>query len=166
MTKIKAQKMNDALDANVVRMRPKRKRISTEQLNFLTNLFEQTTSPNHALREKLTKQLDMTNREIQVWFQNRRAKINRIGSQQKQQKQTPEKLKKVDNSPKFYYWHHESSFSASSSISLSPPQTPCEIVFQPGSTPIDILATAAVYVQRWEEEQRQWQKEEHWRPWN
>ncbi|KAI9279661.1 homeobox domain-containing protein [Sporodiniella umbellata] len=165
MTKIKSQKLNGSLKTNVILAKPKRKRISTEQLDFLTELFKKTTSPNHALREKLTNQLNMTNREIQVWFQNRRAKINRLGSQQKNLQHTSDRAEK---NSKFYYWHHESSFltSSSTSSSVSPLQTPCEDNFKQGYNPIDILATAAVYVQRWEEEKKQQSKREHWRPWN
>ncbi|ORY00338.1 hypothetical protein K493DRAFT_256509, partial [Basidiobolus meristosporus CBS 931.73] len=40
-------------------------------------MFEQTDTPSFEVRENLSKKLVMTNREIQVWFQNRRAKVNR-----------------------------------------------------------------------------------------
>ncbi|KAK3823096.1 MAG: hypothetical protein J3Q66DRAFT_330832 [Benniella sp.] len=56
----------------------KRKRITPEQLEDLVGLFEKTDTPSFEVREGLAKKLGMTNREIQVWFQNRRAKQNRI----------------------------------------------------------------------------------------
>ncbi|KAF9897536.1 hypothetical protein BX616_005395, partial [Lobosporangium transversale] len=56
----------------------KRKRITPEQLEDLVGLFEKTDTPSFEIRESLAKKLGMTNREIQVWFQNRRAKANRI----------------------------------------------------------------------------------------
>ncbi|KAF9425661.1 hypothetical protein BGZ94_007343 [Podila epigama] len=56
----------------------KRKRITTEQLEHLVGLFEKTDTPSFEIREGLAKKLGMTNREIQVWFQNRRAKANRV----------------------------------------------------------------------------------------
>ncbi|KAF9972481.1 hypothetical protein BGZ73_004408 [Actinomortierella ambigua] len=56
----------------------KRKRITPEQLEHLVALFEKTDTPSYETREGLAKKLGMTNREIQVWFQNRRAKANRI----------------------------------------------------------------------------------------
>ncbi|KAF9930339.1 hypothetical protein FBU30_000612 [Linnemannia zychae] len=56
----------------------KRKRITPEQLEDLVGLFEKTDTPSFEIRENLAKKLGMTNREIQVWFQNRRAKANRI----------------------------------------------------------------------------------------
>ncbi|KAK9762741.1 hypothetical protein K7432_011234 [Basidiobolus ranarum] len=55
----------------------KRKKITPEQLEDLLAMFEKTDSPSFDIREKLAKKLNMTNREIQVWFQNRRAKVNR-----------------------------------------------------------------------------------------
>ncbi|KAJ1820818.1 hypothetical protein LPJ75_000857 [Coemansia sp. RSA 2598] len=56
----------------------KRKRITPEQLKELTSIFEKTDTPTHDIREELSKKLNMTNREVQVWFQNRRAKYNRM----------------------------------------------------------------------------------------
>ncbi|GAA5869746.1 hypothetical protein JCM1840_000578 [Sporobolomyces johnsonii] len=57
--------------------RPKRKRITPEQLVKLTAVFQMTESPSYDIRDRLGAELDMTNREVQVWFQNRRAKVNR-----------------------------------------------------------------------------------------
>ncbi|KAI7828429.1 homeobox domain-containing protein, partial [Kickxella alabastrina] len=56
----------------------KRKRITPEQLKELTAVFEKTDTPTHDIREELSSKLAMTNREVQVWFQNRRAKYNRL----------------------------------------------------------------------------------------
>lgn len=57
--------------------RPKRKRITPEQLEVLSSLFEYTDTPTFDLREAIGAKLGMSNREVQVWFQNRRAKVNR-----------------------------------------------------------------------------------------
>ncbi|GAA5832921.1 hypothetical protein JCM11251_000531 [Rhodosporidiobolus azoricus] len=57
--------------------RPKRKRITPEQLVRLTSVFETTDSPSYDVRDKIGAEIGMTNREVQVWFQNRRAKVNR-----------------------------------------------------------------------------------------
>lgn len=48
--------------------KPKRKRISPDQFCLLSELFEQTDTPSHELRERLAKKLEMTNREVQVFF--------------------------------------------------------------------------------------------------
>ncbi|KAJ2510697.1 hypothetical protein GGI11_005384 [Coemansia sp. RSA 2049] len=66
----------------------KRKRITPEQLKELTAVFEKTDTPTHDIREDLSKKLSMTNREVQVWFQNRRAKYNRLRIEQQRQMRT------------------------------------------------------------------------------
>ncbi|KAJ1917930.1 hypothetical protein H4219_002923 [Mycoemilia scoparia] len=55
----------------------KRKRLSPDQTQTLIQLFEQVPKPCSELRVRLGKQLGMTAREVQVWFQNRRAKLKR-----------------------------------------------------------------------------------------
>lgn len=46
--------------------KPKRKRITPEQFCLLTELFQETDTPSHDIREALAKKLNMTNREVQV----------------------------------------------------------------------------------------------------
>ncbi|KAJ3211308.1 hypothetical protein HK099_008046 [Clydaea vesicula] len=53
----------------------KRTRATPEQLLILEETFQQNTSPNAKLREILSEKLSMTERSIQIWFQNRRAKV-------------------------------------------------------------------------------------------
>ncbi|GAA5831518.1 hypothetical protein JCM3766R1_001783 [Sporobolomyces carnicolor] len=55
----------------------RRKVISSTQLEKLLEVFEQVDSPDIDIREKLGAEVDMTPREVQVWFQNRRAKVRR-----------------------------------------------------------------------------------------
>ncbi|KAI7850579.1 homeobox domain-containing protein [Circinella umbellata] len=52
----------------------KRTRTSPNQLSVLENTFTVNPSPNGRMREQLSRQLNMTERSIQIWFQNRRAK--------------------------------------------------------------------------------------------
>ncbi|TPX31475.1 hypothetical protein SmJEL517_g05181 [Synchytrium microbalum] len=59
------------------RKRPARKKTSPEQLAELVSVFEKTDSPSFETREVLSKKLGMSNREIQIWFQNRRGKVKR-----------------------------------------------------------------------------------------
>ncbi|GAA6035176.1 hypothetical protein JCM8097_006404 [Rhodosporidiobolus ruineniae] len=70
------QQASGQLDA-MQQCRPKRKRITPEQLVRLTAVFDTTDSPSYDVRDKLGAEIGMTNREVQVWFQNRRAKVNR-----------------------------------------------------------------------------------------
>ncbi|XP_062515246.1 short stature homeobox protein 2-like [Corticium candelabrum] len=51
--------------------------LSNEQLLELESLFEESTYPTRAMREALGSRLNISPRRIQVWFQNRRAKIRR-----------------------------------------------------------------------------------------
>ncbi|GAA5965629.1 hypothetical protein JCM8115_005458 [Rhodotorula mucilaginosa] len=57
--------------------RSKRKRTTTSQLDILVASFVQSDSPSYETREDLASRCDMTLREVQVWFQNRRAKVLR-----------------------------------------------------------------------------------------
>ncbi|KAJ2760414.1 hypothetical protein IWQ57_006312, partial [Coemansia nantahalensis] len=66
----------------------RRKRITPEQLKELTAVFETADTPTHDVREELSQKLGMTNREVQVWFQNRRAKYNRMRVEQQRQMRT------------------------------------------------------------------------------
>ena len=60
--------------------RKKRKRHQTtpQQLRLLESIFAVNRTPDLALRTKLSGQLDMTPRRIQIWFQNKRAKMKKL----------------------------------------------------------------------------------------
>lgn len=53
----------------------RRTRASREQVRILEEAFNVNTQPNAKTRETLSKRLGMTERSVQIWFQNRRAKI-------------------------------------------------------------------------------------------
>ncbi|KAI7855643.1 homeobox domain-containing protein [Circinella umbellata] len=129
--------------------KPKRKRISQEQFQALSELFEQTDTPNYELREKLALKLNMTNREVQVWFQNRRAKFNRVRLQEQRNQQL---FNTSTELPSLSY--HEDSFSSTSSSSSSTPTSPYPTL-SPDMAPLEILAMAADYVQRCDQEQEE-----------
>jgi hypothetical protein len=50
----------------------KRNRLTPSQLEVLNNVFANTCFPSAEVREILGKQLNMTSRAVQVWFQNKR----------------------------------------------------------------------------------------------
>lgn len=62
-------------DENRPLMNRKRSRATPEQLAILEATFEKNTSPNSKLREVLAEKVHMSERSIQIWFQNRRAKV-------------------------------------------------------------------------------------------
>ena len=55
--------------------RPKRCKISREQLSVLIKSFEEEPLPNFDQRQNLAKVLGMTPRSVQIWFQNRRQRL-------------------------------------------------------------------------------------------
>merc|ERR1719231_1164219 len=55
--------------------RPKRCKISREQLAVLISSFDEEPLPNFDQRQALAKLLGMTPRSVQIWFQNRRQRL-------------------------------------------------------------------------------------------
>ncbi|KAJ2880056.1 hypothetical protein FB639_002924 [Coemansia asiatica] len=51
-----------------------RRRTTKEQLSLLESTFKTTPKPTSEVRKSLALTLNMTAREVQIWFQNRRAK--------------------------------------------------------------------------------------------
>jgi hypothetical protein len=82
-------------DCNYYDVKAKRKRASPSQLAVLNRVFQQTYFPSTELRIDLGKQLGMSPRTVQIWFQNKRQSIRmkKVGSQQNQ------------NTASYYYPH-------------------------------------------------------------
>jgi len=56
----------------------RRRRLTSDETRQLNYVFQnRTTKPDAALRQQLADELGMTARAVQVWFQNRRAKVKR-----------------------------------------------------------------------------------------
>jgi len=53
-------------------VKPKRKRASRQQLEVLRGTFQQTPFPASEVRRQLARELGMTARSVQIWFQNQR----------------------------------------------------------------------------------------------
>ncbi|PKC02561.1 homeobox-domain-containing protein, partial [Rhizophagus irregularis] len=60
----------------------KRTRATPEQLAILEDTFKTNTSPNSKVREALAEKVNMSERSIQIWFQNRRAKMKAMQKHQ------------------------------------------------------------------------------------
>lgn len=56
----------------------KRQRATQDQLVTLELEFNKNPTPTAAVRERIAEQINMTERSVQIWFQNRRAKIKMI----------------------------------------------------------------------------------------
>ncbi|RIB14028.1 homeobox domain-containing protein, partial [Gigaspora rosea] len=55
----------------------RRRRLTEEETNVLISTFEKVQKPDAETRTRLATKLNMSSRAIQVWFQNRRAKVKR-----------------------------------------------------------------------------------------
>lgn len=55
----------------------RRRRLLPHETDFLIKVFEQYPRPSPSLRDFLAGRLGMSGRGIQIWFQNRRAKVKR-----------------------------------------------------------------------------------------
>lgn len=57
----------------------KRQRTSPDQLAILEQIFQTDKMPSQQTRVQLADQLGMSSRRVQIWFQNKRAKVKRGG---------------------------------------------------------------------------------------
>ncbi|KAI7906673.1 uncharacterized protein BX663DRAFT_534764 [Cokeromyces recurvatus] len=62
-------------------IKAKRKRASPNQLLVLNQIFSQTYFPSTEVRAQLGKQLGMSPRTVQIWFQNKRQSLRFRGKQ-------------------------------------------------------------------------------------
>ncbi|KAG5461104.1 MAG: hypothetical protein BJ554DRAFT_6753, partial [Olpidium bornovanus] len=78
--------------------------VQLERLAVLEETFLTNTSPNAALREFLAARLNMSERSVQIWFQNRRAKVKKA-AKKAQAKQDEEMIKPLlVNSPHMAFY--------------------------------------------------------------
>jgi len=102
----------------------KRQRTSPDQLAILEQIFQTDKMPSQQTRVQLADQLGMSSRRVQIWFQNKRAKVKRGKSSDGFQPPSSPSLDIDDGgSP--------SSLTLSSSSCLSEPSSPV-----PDSSPL------------------------------
>ena len=109
-----------------IRDRKKRKRTTQDQLELLVKIFNCYANPDSVARQMIGRKIGMTQRAVQVWFQNRRA----LGKNQGQRIVTLqdrtrglELVRRILEAP--FPQHHESSGPGSPS-----PQTPTEAALE------------------------------------
>jgi hypothetical protein len=59
-------------EEDLPQLKAKRKRASSKQLEVLNKVFDRTFFPSTQLRAELGRQLGMSPRTVQIWFQNKR----------------------------------------------------------------------------------------------
>ncbi|KAI9313841.1 hypothetical protein BX666DRAFT_1974127 [Dichotomocladium elegans] len=79
----------------------KRTRATAEQLAVLEDTFAVNVSPNSKLRKQLSEKLQMSERSIQIWFQNRRAKVKHM------QKRAQLQMQQASIRAQMYHQYHQ-----------------------------------------------------------
>jgi hypothetical protein len=109
----------------------KRQRTSPDQLAILEQIFQTDKMPSQQTRVQLADQLGMSSRRVQIWFQNKRAKVKRgLGK-------STEGMQLAPMSPQLDIDSRDSCSSLSSSSCLSEPSSPLvpDSSFPPSSSP-------------------------------
>lgn len=94
----------------------KRQRTSPDQLAILEQIFQTDKMPSQQTRVQLADQLGMSSRRVQIWFQNKRAKVKRGLGKSSDGFQQPPMSPHLDIG--------DGSASLSSSSCLSEPSSP------------------------------------------
>eukprot|EP00835_Amoeboradix_gromovi_P001313 NODE_57_length_25931_cov_0.351037.p9 type:complete len:419 gc:universal NODE_57_length_25931_cov_0.351037:4487-3231(-) len=78
---LRFQMENDSHPFEIAQKKKKRNRATPEQVAILESFFYTTPCPNSKAREELSTQINMPERSVQIWFQNRRAKMRNMQKQ-------------------------------------------------------------------------------------
>ncbi|PFH56080.1 hypothetical protein XA68_17084 [Ophiocordyceps unilateralis] len=77
----------------------KRQRATQDQLTVLEMEFNKNPTPTANVRDKIAEEINMTERSVQIWFQNRRAKIKMMA---KKSLETGEDIDSIPESMRAY----------------------------------------------------------------
>lgn len=114
-------------------LKAKRKRASPAQLSVLNHVFSQTYFPSTELRIELGKQLGMSPRAVQIWFQNKRQSLRTRERQQQERKHVMASSSSPMSSPSsingnkhHYMQQHHYPYYTNALPPISPPLSPPE----------------------------------------
>ncbi|GAA5864108.1 hypothetical protein JCM1840_000704 [Sporobolomyces johnsonii] len=99
-----------------------RRRTSPPQLKVLEYHFDINPKPDITLRKALSEQLDMTPREVQVWFQNRRAKVKKL--REKAEREAANAAESGNSPPAAARTSPNALIAAASELPVPPPFPP------------------------------------------
>ncbi|KAI8978601.1 homeobox domain-containing protein [Pilobolus umbonatus] len=92
----------------------KRTRVTPSQLSILEETFNMSATPDSKMRKQLAVKLQMPERSIQIWFQNRRAKVKmlqrRVVLRQEQESARARMCAEVTQ-PTYPYWFPTEPYS-------------------------------------------------------
>ncbi|PHH62638.1 hypothetical protein CDD81_6872 [Ophiocordyceps australis] len=77
----------------------KRQRATQDQLSILELEFNKNPTPTALVRDRIAEEINMTERSVQIWFQNRRAKIKMLA---KKSLETGEDIDSIPESMRAY----------------------------------------------------------------
>ena len=110
--------------------RRKRRRTSPHELNILNQEFALGTTPNKSRRIQIAKKVSMTEKAVQIWFQNKRQSIRKQLNLEKEITVLPP----TPSYPPFQQHQPEQ-------ISTLPPPPPVQVQVQPVQLPIQGQST-------------------------
>ncbi|KAK9468574.1 hypothetical protein V1512DRAFT_284912 [Lipomyces arxii] len=113
--------------------RRKRRRTSANELQILYSEFNRCPKPSRHIRQEIAERVGMTEKAVQIWFQNRRQSSRRTAQQNAPSSPVPANM----SSQKLFYPidnDREPALSSTSSVTTSSspgPESPISISFMP-----------------------------------
>jgi hypothetical protein len=128
-------------DENDLLNKKKRQRTSPDQLAILEQIFQTDKMPNQQTRVQLADQLGMSSRRVQIWFQNKRAKVKRSVSKHDADCASPNSLNTSSSSIA-----SPSSPGSSDESPILSPSSPAVVTIQPPPLQLDALGISAATI--------------------